>query len=597
MAIETYNIDASDVEVIAKDMASALSVANGDMYIAIDDIVSVNDYDNKDFDALLQNAVIVAEYLEMVAEDKDADSIFERGYEKALKNIVPIACAVFVMEDEDLADELSDREYNNSKKVAAKFEEMVEAVEDGELPKRGSRRRGRGRDEEESRGSRRGRSRRKNRRDSEDGVRVHRNRSREERDESRRGRSNKTVGDGYANPAAEKRKEEEERKREERANRRNSTRVRGNRARQCMAGEEESESPRNVAREVHNVSKLRPVVPTGQFEAVAINPKVQAVFLEQTDDGIVSVVDKLGENMESYAEHELGAVPFNSGRNGKVIPRCNFSNVPPLGDNAAIEISPVVHVNDKIEINSRGFDLSVISDMDKVVSEHPFTITPITNTFSMAMPMRVLREGILVECPTFNDWHKTLQQLARLMVDNNSPSNTVLATFITVVNKRLTSLVNELLSIAVDSQTKIGSFYEDYQSAYEWITAPQQAREYTVWSDCERAMIANAMAMKVEAWDEDTTEQYGQVTFTTSVLYVSAYGEVPHDELYFNRKNAIADINFDNVPEFYTACERLVTYRNNNHRMSQIVIGDSFDNNYLVLAGPQGSSRIRAMQL
>lgn len=609
MAINQFNFSNRDIEDLADSMSKMLSSSTG-IYELVDNSVSHNNYDNSDFDELLQYAINVFEFMDIKAESEDRDGPFGNKFNDNVKTAIQIAAGEFINADNELYADLSNAEADKVDDLSGRYSQLMDVVERGEMPsnrrqRREERRRDRGRD----RGRERGRN--------NDSVEVHRNRPREERKErgarnnSRRDSSNRAEPQ-YANPQAER---EERKDRESRDSRRNNNKKlsREERSNRLIAGNEDSGSTRRrnddvetPKSEVYDARKSPAVasVKAGTFKAKAFDTNTHGLYHIVSDNEVLEVVTEKDENMEPYSLHELGASPFNNGSNGKIIPTMKLKDIPPMGDDVLLEANPIIKINDPLVIIGRTFGIDVTSDMDKVVSDAQFTLTPVTNLFNLVIPTEVLDKiKPLSDNTTFMDWLKSIREI-KSNLNSHTNRGGILSTFLTIINKRLTSLVNQLLAMVVDSETRLTHFYDDYESALAWLEEPEQAQEYTAWCDCERQLLVRNLSVKrvsepkVEDGEEGVNgvSIYTKLEFSNEALYVNSYGEMPLDSLHFSERNQIADITFAEVPEFYVACERMVTYRNNHMKMAQIIFSDSFDNNYVILAAGNGASRIRALQ-
>lgn len=342
--------------------------------------------------------------------------------------------------------------------------------------------------------------------------------------------------------------------------------------------------------------------PISQMDTIAelFNPRVDTLYHVKNSNKYVLEVDKKGHDVEKYSAHELGVSPINQSRNGLIIPSVELVEVPPLGDDNNISEEPNIRINEMETIGSRAFELSISSIAHRITTDAAFTITPIRNVVTLPIPTSVLKgSGLEVDGPkTFNAWKSILDNLkSKIQTVERNEVKSVLTSFISVIDKQLAKLTTELLSVVVGVDTYISNFQSDFNECWKFLKEPENAQMYTAWCDSQRAVLTNGLSVSSIEDAKEADSAYSIVSFESLTLHVNMFGEVPQDTIAFSTRRKLATVEYKRVPEFYTACERLISYRNNHYKMANVMISDSFDNHYLVFAGQNGASKITAMFL
>lgn len=580
---------------VAKDVIDALRSTKG-MGVEVDYVLSENNYNNRNFDDFLNIVMDCLEHQDWVADYNQLSPIYNdaRAYGAALDEAMKMSICHYIANiDPRMLDKLTPSTADNVIKHAERLLLMLDDLHANEISpvflNNDTRRRS------NSRPNRRGTPLNNDRSgvigggDRRGSSNTSRNRSGSSREMlDRRGRGDRGMrnDNGYVREQMYY-GDNEDYQPEPQPRRRTSSDINDN------------NEPVSRSKEVEIVDSRKSAISLKQSDAELFNPSTHCLYQIASGNTVTEKLDLRKSNMEPYSEHELGQSPYNKNSgNGKVIPTVNLLSLPPLGDDENIKKETNVSINDEVVVNNRSFKVDMTSDLYKLIGNTPYTITPIRNIYTMTIPTEAIKlaDIKLEENKTFNDWKVSLDKLKECLTKENNRGG-LLTTFMSVVDERLKELVNTLLAILVPVPARINHFQHDFDECWAYLSEPKNSRIFTAWVDCERALVASGISVAEIKPAKDKESGNSIVVFENKLIYVNAYGEIPQENIVFNDQNKVADVTYDRVPEFYTACDRIIAYRNNHCKMATVMLVDSFNNKYSILAGPVGATRIRAMQL
>jgi hypothetical protein len=606
MAFNTHGIlIEEDVREVIDTMIEFLEDTRDVVEEDIRDVICAGDYNNRDADDFFQTAIDVVAYGVMQGDDEGIDVLGDRrALDKVLKQAYDFSIAVFALADREISDTLSDRDFDYFKRLADTHAKLVSAIRRG-----GSRSRGRG-----------GRDRYDDRRGS---SRRDRGRDRDDRRDSRRDRDDRLDDRGRGRGTS-------------RRGGRGTTSVRtnynaGNRSpqrgddRRDTRREEERVEPKRrtelkdatvVTQPKIVLKEKSKVVP--QFEpntnySWMINPTEQVTVHVGTERGVFETVFEKGDNVEEYKDHEIKRSYVSTDKQGGVVvPQVDFRKLPDVGTAEAeeaavaakiVQVQPVSFCNTDWRLCMVGLEGKLLTDAD-------YTIAKGDQYRPIAVPKSILSLMAGADrYSTFESWHNTMT-LIQDAIPTMSRTDAFLANgYLSFLEENLQFLFNNLLAIVLPYSASLDSFIQHYHEGMKYLKSPAQADEYAKWCELEREFLRHNFAMldfekAAKLASEgvlypiiENTAEIQYCWFRTNLVVVRAAGDLLADGLQFSNKDHIAAVEFKYTPDFYSACERLVAYRNRSLKMSGIVIVDSVGNQLMILAGNQSGGAIKVRKL
>lgn len=591
-----------EVDEIVLELTDMLEDSHDQLEEDIRDIISSGNYDNRDADDFFQVALDVFAFAIIQGETDRVDVMGDdRSFAKVLKQAYQFAVAVFAVTDRSLSDELSDREYDDFAKLVDTHAKILDDLRGNRG--RGHGGRGRGRDSHE-----RGRSR--GRGTSTRGGRGRgRDRDvREERTDRTGRRSSRTTSRGvsgvktsYRAGARPSPRREEPEEHEEKA------------APRKLVDVAYVTQPKIVLAEKSTIS---PNFEPATARSWAIDPTKQGVYhvAVNNEPGVIeTVLEYSGDNMEDYKEHEIKRSVISTDKDGGiVIPQVDFRKVPDLGTAEAEEWARKTEITTAAPFSfcSTTFGINTIGMENELVTNQAYTIARGDQYRPASVPQCVndLMEGV-DKYSTFESWHNLMTMIQDRLSDMNRRDTHLAAGFLTFLEDNLKFMFNNLLAIILPRNATLDSFIKYFHEGIAYLKEPAQADEYAAWMEMEREYIRHNFSMLSEDVQDEltengtlypkmvSTEEVRYCWFKTNMIVVRASGDLLADQLKISNDKYISQIEFKYTPEFYSACERLVAYRNKNLKMSTIIMFDSIGNQLMVLASNVDGGIIKIRKL
>lgn len=572
MAIEIpFNLNEALIDDIIKDTIHDLSTARDPLTQDVDDYVKARNYDNDDFDELMQivvNCVSIGE--EQVARDRYDIERDQAAYDQVLNAAIPVAISVFAYRVKAISDRLPDRDFNECEDIADKYKRDIERNVD--FDGRGSRG-GRDRD----RGGRGGRNRDRDRggrdRDRDRGGRD-RDRGGRDREESRSRRGGRTDRSrGSDRPASAERRETAASRPEREESTRGSRRNREER----------------VEREVRPVRLPDPqpqVLPLARNASIntaddmqnagfVINPKKQRIVAihEQSGEIVEGIV------MEPYEMHELGIAVTVPKDDGIVIPLVDFTDTPEFLDKESVKSKGgLAMVTEQQSVNdvmfSLGYMVSHIRSYQRNTVKDKDLIVPVVNVASFTLPPELFETfSELKSVATFEDYYKLLSAIRNYLSGNGGDlGRTELSAMYMSFSTHMRNCLNEFFRINFSGQNIDGDFVTDWPDVRDFIEDPDNSDVGDYFRREERRYLA---ANAKYALSEQREDGKFDVIVTANYL-VMAYNKYFLGNIVLpSRRDVYCKVDVATTPEYYNACAKLMRLRNSQYEYSPVVMLDN----------------------
>lgn len=565
------------------------------------DLVLQNGGDNRDCDDFLKEAMAVIEYYALVSERKDNIIIFDsnKDLEKCCDAALRAAAYDFAYKDKSLSDKLSDGEYRDAREMSEKLDKIHSALRD--LKDRDRGRSGR----RDDRGGRRDdrRDDRSSRRDSDRGRDRDRDRGRDGRRErsSRRDSDSSTTQHRKSSSECDSRRDQE--RREERSS---SSKVKDDET-------------------VITIPKVTPIrlatvkgVPVPGETNRAYAPNRHGTYIISNEDGaFYTVLEHEGGTMENYEEHELDRSLIsrdNSG--GRVLRIADFRKIkvdsPEKMAAAGTDVELVYGENLSCISTQTKVPLYALSEMltsgssyqiarlDKyipyVVSKQPLEAI---NTQSFNIKTN--------ESRSFNKMRAWIGTGQALLPDFQLNDRFAIGEMLESLASHLTVQCNNILSL-VSSVNGIDNFIEDWTDVNSWLHKPDNASVLERFEDVEGEFLqANFSFLtdeQIAAGEENgVLETTFEVAEDQTIVWVRqqnfvvlADGEISQSVQIANPDKP-ARVEYDDLPTFYSTCEKLIAHRNSKLSLATIVMVDTSGAQYAIIAGKGSTPVIRLRKL
>lgn len=574
------NLNERLVEDVINDLIKDLQAGRDPLVRDVDDVIRSNGYDNDDADEFFQIAIncmaIAEESVYRQGYDIEKDS---KAYGDALDQAFTVAIGTFVYRDKSLSRDLPQRDYDKFADLADVYRNDIERqVDTGGRGGRGGRDRDRGRD--------RGRS---NSRDRDRDSRSSRDRdsrsSRDNRDgrESRNTRNGRTRSErrNGGNVATTERRSAPVTRVAERERERDS------RSRNHPSDQDSRSSGRDVrggpVKDQRSIEKV--VLPIDGTSRVNTNPEMsQAGFVINPTTQTVRATPTVGnENyhevvyMEPYDFHELGIkVVVKGNKSDILVPLIDFTKVPELVDAEAVKTCDTIElVKEECVVHDLMFNqpfliYSVRTAM-AASGNAKDRIVPAVSVSDHILPA-VLRESF-TKAPvpkSFDGYFVYLNGIRKYLADNNAEEGRgQLGYLYNSLNSLMGVNLNEYLRIVAGGGS-VDDFIEDWEDVKEFLASDPDVKAFF---DRDEAAFLNTnarLSIVVEKEEKDT--------FT---IRVEARYLVMGTNEYFlgntvlpSRRGMYCEVDASLVPEYYSACAKLMRLRNSRCGYAPIVMFD-----------------------
>lgn len=599
-------LDESDVtDIVIDDIIQLLENSRDPIEQDIDDIISAGDYDNRDADDFFQTAIDILAYA-IIQGDEDGIDVMgnDRSYEKVLRQAMGFAVAVFATTDREISDRLSDRDYNEFSKLADTHVDILGYLKE-EVG--GSRGRSRGRDTRRSSGRRdepRGRDRhagpaRRSSSTRRSSVASSYGRNKPRNDERRSGRGGAS-GRGIKGVASNYRRPQ-------------------NTGRRNHGDVEDVSQPANLPDSIcTNQPKLvlveKSIIKPSNIDSWVIDPTKHGVYHAANDDntGVIETVISYDEDgMEDYEQHEIVRSPISTNKNnGVVIPQVDFRTLPEMSTpeqvSAAVEAKYIL--GEPLNIVATRWDVDQAMLGGELHSDLPYTIAKANQYRMLTIPkgLEDVFEGA-ERFTTFESWHNLMSIIQDKMEEMSPGDKHVAGNLLSQLEEDLRLLFNNLLAIVIPEPAGLNSFIKYFYDAMVYLKAPERTDEYEEWRTVEKEYLRHNYSLLTDdvtkglierkvlspAQDERVTRKW----IHTNLMIVKSIGELMGGSLMLSNANAISQVEFKYTPDFYSVCERLLENRNNNLKMSTIVMVDSTNTQVMLLSGNRRGGTIKLRKL
>lgn len=570
------NLDDHLVDGVVRDIEHALRGMRGrSVSGVVADIVMSHDGDNDDAVDFFEAALATLSYfdeetrrkdrIDMFGNDRDAD----RAYNEAFDNALMAAVAFVGAKYDDALDACVDRK------------EEEDVIENAKICKDIMRKVGRlvtYRPGGDSRDDRRGR------RDERDDRRD-RN-SRRDRDD-RGGRSDRSS-------------------RRDRGSRRNeedsvySHRARNQARREDQREEREPVAERQPSRlaAAHRAliasPNCMPVVRDTVMPSLMRNSIAGVLGVQVLSNGELSHVYDKEHKLEPYAQHELRAF-LNSERDGIIVPTVDFRITPELVDQQAVVNNKKVFISEEpITFSRHGWcNINVQSVMSSnMAPQAQMLVLPVVQQRDMSVTSNLLTIMESTNPTTFSDWHKFLSvcrsELQRVNAAVASGNEDYTPCDMERLVYTIGRLEDDLLFLLIQYMAIVLPAECNFTTKSFLAAWPNLASTIRDWStdekhefhDCagefyrmEHAYLASNYRVTNTSVEQD--RPVVTLTVESKSLCVYYRGAVFNLDTCLDTYGQYFQIEHKNVPELFTACSRLLRYRNSRHGLSNIYVFDS----------------------
>lgn len=562
MAIDIpFNLSDRLVKDITNDTIREIQTSRDPLAKVVDDYVCGSNYNNDDFDDLVQIVLncmsIAAEQYDRKGYDIDRD---DKCYQDALDQSLPVGISVFCFRTRRLQDDLDDREYNQCRDITDGYRDSIERQVDFEGRNRGRNDRDRGRSDrnrDRDRGDRN--DRRDNRRDD-----------RNDRDRSfrRPDRDNRRVSRDEGRPATSERRNTTPRREEPRRNERSSR------------GGDTERTPREVR--VEPVKVTLPMSPNMAVTAAqdrdgagfVINPQKQSITITPTrgTDGVEGIV------MEPYEKHELGLAVVVPKDDGIVVPLVDFTATPEFLDKESVaQATNLVVVKEHQVVEDVMFNLNYLvsqvrSYQRSKVANNADLLVPASNVASFKLPAELHDTfSTLVEVNTFALYYRLLSTIRDYLTGSNGEiGRQELSGMYLALSTHIRTLLNEFLRINFGDFKIDGEFVDDWNDVKNFVDETPDVR--TLFYAEEVRFLETNAGYKQTAKEEDGTFS---IRITAKYLVMAYNKYFLGNTVLPSRRGHYCRVDAATTIEYYNACAKLMRLRNTHYPNCPVVMLDS----------------------
>lgn len=563
-------------------------------------LVSNRNYDNKEADEFFEVMAIVMGFFDDRSQEDNIDMFAsgrssEKAYTEAFDNAFTAAIAYVAMGDEYIMEDCDRDEARDIKENVEAFNDikhagqsLVRYVPDD----RGGRDSRRDRDyDRDDRGSRRDRSDRSSRRDRDDRGSRRERYERDDRRSRRRGSDDESL---YSHRARQTRDTQapEPSSRSERLEKRASKKL-------VEAVRAYIGSPNRM-----------PVVKDGGMPSLMKKSVSGVLAVEILDNGTVSHVYDKENNVEPYAQHELRAF-VNADRDSIIVPTVDFRVTPELVDQTAVANNNKVYVSPDIQtFNRHGWcNVNIQSVMASNVDKRAqMLVQTIGQLRDMCVTRPVYDKIIGAQPVSFDEWHKILMACrselvranASVATENSEFSPSDIERMIYTIGRLeddLLFLLIQFMSVILpaDSNFTTTSFIRAWPDLSEAIRTWVSDEKHD-YHDCGNEFYRLEREYLVSNYRvSDTSINEGAATATVIVeskaVCVYYRGAVFNLDTNLDVYGQYFQIEHKNLPELFTACSRLLRYRNSRHGLANIYIFDSTGARLILTGGDLDGGR------
>lgn len=561
MAIEIpYNLTDGLVKDITNDVIRDIQTSRDPLAKVVDDYVCGSNYNNDDFDDLVQIVLncmsIAAEQYDRKGYDIDRD---DKCYQDAFNQSIPVGISVFCFRTRRLQDDLNDREYNQCRDIDDGYRDSIERQVDFE---------GRGRNGRNSRNDReRGRNDRNRDRDYRDN-RNDRDYDRGRSSSRRPDRDNRRTNRDEGRPATSERRNTTPRREEPRRNERSDRNERNDR------------SQREVR--VEPIKVTLPLPPNMAVTAAqgregagfVINPQKQSIVITPTrgTDGVEGIV------MEPYEKHELGMAVVVPKDDGIVVPLVDFTATPEFLDKESVaQTAGLTVVKEPQVVEDVMFNLNYLVSQVRAyqrskVPNNADLLVPANNVATFKLPAAMFDTfSSLPDVNTFALYHRLLSTIRDYLTNSNGEvGRQELSGMYLALSTHIRTLLNEFLRINFGDYSIDGEFVDDWNDVKNFVDETPDVRTL-FYAEEVRFLETNA------GYEQTAKEEDGSFSIRITAKYlVMAYNKYfLGNTILPSRRGHYCRVDAANTIEYYNACAKLMRLRNTHYPNCPVVMLDS----------------------
>ena len=562
-------------------------------------LVARQDYDNKAADEFFEAMAIVMGFFDDRYQDEHTDMFgtsrsSEDAYGEAFDAAFAAALAWVALGDEDIMADCERAEAREIRDNVDSFKDIKRSVQS--LVHYTPEDRSRSRDRDSRRDSRRDRDDRNSRRDSRRDRDDRSTSSRDDRISSRRRDSRRDRDDSlYSHRARQTRNDEVEAAPASRTERLEK------RSQRTLA---------EVARAYIGSPNRMPVVKDGGMPSLMKKSVSGVLAVEILDDGTVSHVYDKENIVEPYAQHELRAF-VNADQESIIVPTVDFRITPELVDQTAVANNTNVYVSpDAQTFNRHGWcNINIQSVMAGNTDRRAHMLVQTIAQMRDLCVTRTIYDKIVSQRPTsFDEWHKILMACRSELVRANASVATESSEFTPSDIERMIYTIGRLeddllflliqfmsVILPADSNFTTTSFIRAWPDLSEAIRGWVSDEKHD-YHDCGNEFYRLERDYMVSNYRvSDTTINDGAVTATVMVeskaVCVYYRGAVFNLDTCLDVYGQYFQIEHKNLPELFTACSRLLRYRNSRHGLANIYIFDSTGARLILTGGDLDGGR------